>query len=112
MGRLSVSEAQLCGRAARSNTSRPSIASPRTISDAARMDPDAFLESCRHDNEREVKSVRMPSLEEIETLKRQIRAEKDARDALRGRGPSQLKTYRRPKVCRVNYSRGKITRSL
>ena len=26
------------------------------------------------------------------------------------RGPPQLKTYRRPKVCRVNYSRGKVTR--
>jgi hypothetical protein len=71
------------------------------IAHAQSMDPDAFLESCRHDNEREVKTVRMPSPEEIETVKRQIRAEKDARDALRGRGPSQLKAYRRPKVCRI-----------
>jgi len=70
------------------------LAFPRMITDAARMDSDAFLESCRHDNEREVKNVRLPSLEEIETVKRQIRAENDARDA--HRGPPQLKVYRRP----------------
>jgi hypothetical protein len=76
------------------------------------MDSDAFLESCQHDNEREVKNVRMPSLEEIETLKRQIRDEKEARDALRGRGPSQLKTYRRPKICRTSYGAGRKSRPL
>ncbi len=80
------------------------------IAHAEDMYPDAFLESCRHDNEREVKNVRMPSPEEIETVKRQIRAEREAREA--HRGPPQLKSYRRPKVCRTTYTQGHITREL
>jgi hypothetical protein len=69
------------------------------------IDQEAFLESRRHDDERELKKVRMPSLEEIETVKRQIRAEKDAKEALSGGVPSELSRYRRPKICRVSYSR-------
>jgi hypothetical protein len=88
------------------------LASPRTITDAARMDSDAFLESCRHDNEREVKNVRLPSLEEIETLKRQIRAENDAREAKKRCSPPYLRMYREPKVRRTSYSAGRITRPL
>jgi hypothetical protein len=74
------------------------------------MDPDDFLESCRLASEREVKNVRVPSLEEIESLKRQIRDENDARDARRS--PPQLKTFRRPKVCRTSYGAGRKTRPL
>ncbi len=75
---------------------------------AERMDSDAFLESCRLASERESLRVRMPSREEIETVKRQIRAENDARDV--HRGPPQLKVYRRPKVCRTSYGQRHITR--
>jgi branched-subunit amino acid aminotransferase/4-amino-4-deoxychorismate lyase len=74
------------------------------------MDSDTFLESCRLASERESLRVRMPSREEIESVKQQIRAENDARDA--HRGPPQLKVYRRPKVCRTTYSQGHVTRDL
>jgi hypothetical protein len=82
------------------------------ITDAARMDSDQFLESCRLENARESKNTRSPSLEEIDTMKRQIRAENDAREALKHRGPSHLTMYREPKVRRTSYSDGRITRSL
>ena len=63
-----------------------------------------MLESCRLDNERELKNVRScPSREEIEALKRQIRTENEGREALKGhRGPAPLKMYRQPKVGRTN----------
>jgi hypothetical protein len=71
------------------------------------MDPNPFLESRRLDNEREVKNVRLPSLEEIEVLKRQIRAENDTKKELK-----RLKSYRPPKIGRTTYSQGRITREL
>jgi len=61
------------------------------------MDSKPFLECCRLDDERESKRVRLPSREEIEVLKRQIRAENKARETLKGRGPSHLKMYRQPR---------------
>jgi hypothetical protein len=76
------------------------------------MDSKPFLECCRLDNERESKNVRLPSREQIETLKRQIRAENQARETLRGRGPSRFKMYRQPKVGRTNYGQGYIAREL
>jgi hypothetical protein len=43
-----------------------------------------MLESCRLDNERELKNVStLPSREEIDVLKRQIRAENEARQGLK-----------------------------
>jgi hypothetical protein len=74
------------------------------------MDSEVFLESCRLASEKESLHVRMPSHEEIESVKLQIRAERQARDA--HRGPSHLRTYRRPKVCRTTYSQGHITLEL
>ena len=71
------------------------------------MDSDTFLESCRLAKERELLRVRMPSREEIESVKQQIRAENEARKA-----PKGLKSYRPPKVGRTTYSQGPITRDL
>jgi hypothetical protein len=56
---------------------------------ANRMECEPFdrdmLESWRLDNERELKNVStLPSREEIDALKRQIRAENKAREGLRG----------------------------
>jgi hypothetical protein len=48
-----------------------------------------FLEVCRLDNERESKRVRLPSRDEIESMKRQIMAENDAKKSLK-----RLKSYR------------------
>jgi hypothetical protein len=60
-----------------------------------------MLEFWRHDNERELKNVStLPSREEIDALKRQIRAENEAREALKG-DPPYLNTYRQPKVGRT-----------
>src|SRR5262249_46179221 len=47
--------------------------------------------------------IYLPSLEEIEALKRQIRAEKE-----QSGGPPHLKMYRQPKVFRTEYSQGRI----
>jgi hypothetical protein len=70
-----------------------------------------MLESWRLDNERELKNVStLPSREEIDALKQQIRAENEARQGLKG-GPPYLTIYRQPKVGRTN-SHGHITRQL
>jgi len=50
--------------------------------------------------------IYLPSPEEIEALKRQIRAEKEAEEALNG-GPPYL-MYRQPRVGRTEYSQGRI----
>jgi hypothetical protein len=74
------------------------------------MGHEAFLESCRRANERELKGIWLPSLEEIDALKRQIRTENEAR---KGNGSHPyLKIYRQPKVGRIDYSQGNITREL
>ena len=60
-----------------------------------------MLESWRLDNERELQKVStLPSPEEIDALKRQIRAENEAREGLKG-GRHYLNTYRQPKVGRT-----------
>jgi hypothetical protein len=51
--------------------------------------------------------VYLPSPEEIEALKRQIRAENEAKEALEG-GPSCLMSYRQPRVGRTEYSQGRV----
>ena len=55
------------------------------------MDAELFnsdlLESCRRDDARELQTVYLPSLAEIAVIKRQIRAEKEAKEG----GPSHLK---------------------
>jgi hypothetical protein len=73
------------------------------------MDSASFLESCSLANEQESQRVDyLPSLAEIEVLKRRIRAEKGAREALKHSGPPHLKMYRQPKVVRTEYSQGRI----
>jgi hypothetical protein len=68
-----------------------------------------LLESCRRDDARELQTVYLPSLAEITVMKRQIRAEKEAKEALQG-GPPYLKIYRQTRVFRTDYSQGRITR--
>jgi hypothetical protein len=92
---------------------RDHLASLRMITHAARMDSQPFLESCRRENERELKTASsVPSREEIETVKGQIRAENDARDAKKCCSSPYLRMYRQPKVRRTSYSAGRITRPL
>jgi hypothetical protein len=69
-----------------------------------------MLESWRLDNERELKRVSLPSREEIDALKRLIRAENEAREGRKG-GPRYLAIYRQPRVGRTN-SHGHVTRQL
>jgi hypothetical protein len=52
------------------------------------------------------RTVYLPSPEEIEALKRQIRAENESKEALAG-GPPNL-MYRQPRVGRTEYSQGRI----
>ena len=61
-------------------------------------------------NERELPRVYLPSPEQIEALKRQIRAENEAKEAT-VHGPQCLKMYRHPKVLRTVYSQGRIRHS-
>jgi hypothetical protein len=61
-------------------------------------------------NERELPWVYLPSPEEIDAIKRQIRAENEAREATE-EGPQRLKMYRQPKVLRTDYSQGRIRHS-
>jgi hypothetical protein len=58
--------------------------------------------------ERERPWVYLPTLEEIEALKRQIRAENEAKEALEDR-LRYLMSYRQPRVGRTEYSQGRIT---
>jgi hypothetical protein len=51
--------------------------------------------------------IYVPSPEEIEALKRQIRAENEAKESLEG-SPSCLMSYRPPRVGRTEYSQGRI----
>jgi hypothetical protein len=74
--------------------------------DAETFDSDPFA-SRRLAKEQELPSVYLPSPEQIEALKRQIRAENEARGTLRD-GPQCLKMYREPKVLRTDYSQGRI----
>jgi hypothetical protein len=76
--------------------------------DAELFDSD-LLESCKRDDARELQTVYLPSLAEIAVLKRQIRAEKEAKEALEG-GPLYLKMYRQARAFRTDYSQGRITR--
>jgi hypothetical protein len=62
------------------------------------FDSDA-IDSCWLANERERPWVYLPSPEEIEALKRQIRAENDAKEALDG-SPQDIRSYRQPRVFR------------
>jgi len=74
------------------------------------MDSEPFLESCSLANEQESqRAYYLPSLVEIEVLKRQIRAEKEAKQAMGG-GPLYLKMDRQPMVFRTDHSQGHITR--
>jgi hypothetical protein len=93
---------------------REHLASLRMITHAARMDSKPFLESCRRENERELKTASsVPSREEIETVKGQIRTENDAREANKRCSPPYLRMYREPKIRRTSYSAGRrITRHL
>jgi len=68
-----------------------------------------LLESWRRDDARELQTVYLPSLAEIAVLKLQIRAEKEAKEALEG-GPLYLRMYRQPRVLRTDYSQRRITR--
>ena len=77
--------------------------------DAESFDSDPF-ESRWLANEQEPPGVYLPSPEQIEVLKRQIRAENDARETLR-EGPQYLKMDRQPKVLRTDYSQGRIRHS-
>jgi hypothetical protein len=49
----------------------------------------------------------LPPPEEIEVLKRQIRAENESRESPEN-GPPNLNMYRQPRVGRTNYSQGRI----
>jgi hypothetical protein len=77
------------------------------------MDAELFdselLESCRRDDARELHTAYLPSLAEIAVMKRQIRDEKEAEEALAA-GPLYLKMYRHPRVFKTDYSQGHITR--
>jgi hypothetical protein len=77
------------------------------------MDAEVFnselLESCKRDDARELQHVYLPSPAEITVMKRQIRTEKEAKEALEF-GPPYLKMYRQTKVFRTDYSQGRITR--
>jgi hypothetical protein len=64
------------------------------------------IESLWLANERERPWVYLPSPEKIEALKRQIRAENEAKEAQEG--PQHLKRYRQPRVGRTEYSQGRI----
>jgi hypothetical protein len=77
--------------------------------DAKSFDSD-LLESRRLANEQELPGVYLPSPEQIEALKRQIRAENEFRETLRD-GPQHLKMYRQPKVLRTDYSQRRIRHS-
>jgi hypothetical protein len=79
--------------------------------DAEPFESDA-IESRLLANERELPRVYLPSLDEIEALKRQIRAENEAREALEEEGPPYLKMYRQPRVLKTDYSQGRIPKSL
>jgi hypothetical protein len=74
--------------------------------DAESFDSDPFA-SRRLAKEQELPSVYLPSPEQIEALKRQIRAENESRETHRD-GPQCLKMYRQPKVLRTDYSQGRI----
>jgi hypothetical protein len=74
------------------------------------FDSDA-IESGRRADERELERVYLPSPEEIDALKRQIRAENEARQTSQG-GPEHLNMYRHPRVLRTDYSQGRIRKSL
>ncbi len=77
---------------------------------AAHMDSEPFLESCSLANEQEAqRAYYLPSPAEITVMKRQIRAEKEANEALEG-GPPYLKMHSQTKVFRTDYSQGRITR--
>ncbi len=65
------------------------------------------IESFSLASERERPWVYLPSPEEIEALKRQIRVENEAKEALEG-GPPHLMSYRQPRVGRTEYSQGHI----
>jgi hypothetical protein len=65
------------------------------------------IDSLRLADDRERPWVYLPSPEEIEALKRQIRAENEAKEAREG-GPPHLKLYRQPRVGRTDYSHGRI----
>jgi hypothetical protein len=73
--------------------------------DAEPRDSNA-IESLWLADERERPWVYLPSPEQIEALKRQIRAENEAREALEG--PQPFKRYRQPRVGRTEYSQGRI----
>ncbi len=61
--------------------------------------------------ERDLPSVYLPSLKEIDALKRQIRAENEARQAIQD-GQPQLNMYRQPRILKTDYSQGRIRKSL
>jgi hypothetical protein len=69
------------------------------------MDSEPFLESCRHDNERELQGATyLPSMAEIAVLKRQIRDEKKAKDPPDG-CPQAVRSYREPRIFTANHNR-------
>jgi hypothetical protein len=74
------------------------------------VDAESPVQIRRLANERELPGVYLPSPEQIEALKRQIRAENEGRETLRD-GPQYLKMYRQPKVLRTDYSQGRIRHS-
>jgi len=64
------------------------------------MDSEPFLESCSLANEQESqRAYYLPSLVEIEVLKRQIRTEKEAKQG----GPSHANMDRQPRVHRASH---------
>jgi hypothetical protein len=74
--------------------------------DAKPFDSDANESRCLAD-EQELPRVYLPSPQEIESLKRHIRAENEAREALED-APPYRQMHRRPRVFRTEYSQGRI----
>jgi hypothetical protein len=67
------------------------------------MDSEPFRETCSLANEQESqRAYYLPSLAEIEVLKRQIRAEKEAKQAVSG-GPLYLNLDRQPRTLSTNH---------
>jgi hypothetical protein len=68
------------------------------------MDSELFLESCRHDDEQELQRASyLPSLSEIAVVKRRIRDEKKAKEALEG-SPHDVRRFRQPRIIRTNHN--------
>jgi hypothetical protein len=76
---------------------------------AENFDSDS-IESPGLAEERDSPLVYLPSPLEIETLKRQIRSENEAKQASED-GPPYLNMYRHPRILKTGYSQGRIRTS-